>query len=92
MIPNGLGTLYMKGPIYNVTTNGSFTSILPNGGVVFDVNNDIKLYSSHGSASVSTFNTQTYTTEQLKQRCGEWRESWQIMIQQYPKVEFNFVP
>ncbi len=61
--PNGLGTVYINSPVYIASTNGSFYTLLPQGGVDFVVDNDITFHSSHGSALVSTFSDQTYSTK-----------------------------
>lgn len=60
--PNGLGTVQINAPVYISTTNGSLYSEFPKGSAKFLVDNDITLYSSHGSAIVSTFSNQTYST------------------------------
>lgn len=61
--PNGLGTLYLNGPIYNKTTNGSFYTELANGGMTFLIDDNITLYSSHGSALIETFGDQNITAK-----------------------------
>lgn len=61
--PKGLGTLYLDGPITNKTTNGSFLTELPKGGASFIINDTFKIFSSHGSALISTFGDQTFTAK-----------------------------
>lgn len=61
--PNGLGTFYINAPVYIRSTNGSFYAELPKGGVKYLVDESIVLYSSHGSATISTLLDQTYTTK-----------------------------
>jgi hypothetical protein len=62
IIPNGGGTVYVKGPLYQQSSSGNFTSVLSNGGASFIVANDIVMYSSHGSALVTTLQDQEYST------------------------------
>lgn len=63
VIPNGLGTIYLNGPITNKTTNGSYLTELANGGASFVINNNFTMFSSHGSALISSFGDQVYTTK-----------------------------
>ncbi|NDD53123.1 hypothetical protein EBZ39_04450 [bacterium] len=60
--PNGLGTLYLNGPLVNRTSNGSALTELSSGGSTFVVKDNFTVYSSTGSANVTTFDDQTYTT------------------------------
>lgn len=60
--PNGLGSVYVNGPMYQETTTGGFYSLLKNGGVSFVVNNDINLSSSKGSALIKSFDDQSLST------------------------------
>ena len=62
LISNGLGTINLSGQVYNYATVGNWTSILTNGGMSYNVKNDIKLSSSAGSSTISTFDDQTYST------------------------------
>jgi hypothetical protein len=62
IIPNGLGTIYLTGPINNFSSTGSFLSVLPEGQVKFLAGSDIVLYSSHGSMRMTSFNDQTLAT------------------------------
>jgi len=62
IIPNGGGTIYVKGPFYQQASSGNFSSVLSGGGATFLVDNDIVMYSSHGSALISTLQNQNYTT------------------------------
>jgi hypothetical protein len=62
LIPNNLGTLYLTGPINNVTSNGNFYSELAGGSASFIINNDFVMYSSHGSAKLTSFDQQQYST------------------------------
>jgi hypothetical protein len=62
IIPNGLGTLYLTGPISNYSSTGSFLSVLPQGQVKFLAGNDIILHSSHGSMLMTSFHDQSLTT------------------------------
>jgi hypothetical protein len=61
IIPNG-GSVYLNGPVYNVSTHGSFYMQMTNGGATVDVKNNILLQSTSGSSTISTFNGQTYTS------------------------------
>lgn len=60
--PNGIGTINMEGPIFNRTSNGNYYTEVGNGSVKFLANNDITVYSSHGSAYTTTLGGQEYTT------------------------------
>ncbi|NBP01676.1 MAG: hypothetical protein EBU90_16380, partial [Proteobacteria bacterium] len=62
IIPNNLGTLYLKGPITNITSNGNFYSELAKGSASFVIDNDFKVYSSHGSSSITSFDSSTTQT------------------------------
>jgi hypothetical protein len=62
IIPNGLGTIYLNGPINNLSTSGSFLSVLPNGQVRFLAGSDIVMYSSYGSMALTSFNGQSLKT------------------------------
>jgi hypothetical protein len=62
LIPNNTGTVYVRGGIYHVTTSGNFYSEVRSGGAAFVVNNNISLYSSTGTARVTSFDNQTYST------------------------------
>lgn len=59
---NGQGTIYLTGPVYNVATTGSYFSNISNGGVTFQAKDDISLYTSRGSFSLSSMDTQTFST------------------------------
>lgn len=61
--PDGLGTVKVNAPVYIASTNGSYYTELPNGSVKFLVDKEITLYSSHGSAVISTFADQTLSTK-----------------------------
>ncbi len=61
--PNGLGTVYINAPLYIKSTNGSLYSELAKGGATFVVDNDINMFSSHGSALLSTFGEQEFITK-----------------------------
>ncbi len=62
VIPNNFGSIYLTGSVINVSTSGSFNSVLSNGGVSFVVDKAITLYSSHGTANLTTAQGQTFTT------------------------------
>uniref|UniRef100_A0A6C0H7N0 Uncharacterized protein n=1 Tax=viral metagenome TaxID=1070528 RepID=A0A6C0H7N0_9ZZZZ len=62
IIPNNLGTLYLKGPITNITSNGNFYSELAKGSASFIIDNDFKVYSSHGSSSITSFASNSIRT------------------------------
>jgi hypothetical protein len=61
--PNGLGGIYLNAPIYNKSSNGSLYSEMSNGGASFIMNNDIVMYSSHGSVALTTLTGQTYASK-----------------------------
>ena len=61
IIPNG-GSVYLNGPVYNVSSYGNFYTQMQNGSLTFDVKNNILLQSTSGSSVLSTFNGQTYKT------------------------------
>ena len=60
--PNGLGTLYLNGPLVNRTSNGSALTELSSGGSTFVVKDNFTVYSSSGSANITTFGDQNFTT------------------------------
>lgn len=62
IIPDNLGTIYLQGPVNNVSSNGSFYTELSKGAVSFIVDKNITLYSSHGSANITTELGQNYST------------------------------
>lgn len=59
IIPNG-GSVYLNGPVYNVSSYGNFYTEMQNGSLTFDVKNNISLQSTYGSSTISTFNGQTF--------------------------------
>lgn len=61
--PNGFGTIYFDGPIYNVTSIGDYLSEYKNGGMTFNVKNNISLNSSSGSLDIKTFDNQNFVTK-----------------------------
>lgn len=63
LIPNGIGSIYLNGPVNQNTNYGNFTSNVLNGGVTFNAKNNISLTSSKGTASITTFADQTYSTK-----------------------------
>lgn len=62
MFPNGTGALNFYGPIYNNISQGNFYSVIEKGSLTFIVNDDIKISSSVGSSTVSTFDGQLFST------------------------------
>lgn len=60
--PNGIGTIYLNGPIYNSNSVGNFYSEIKNGSFKVTSLQDILLQSSTGSATVSSFKDQTFST------------------------------
>ena len=62
IIPDNTGTVYVRGAFYNTTTSGNFYSEVRNGGATINVRENIVLYSSSGTANVTTFDNQTYRT------------------------------
>jgi hypothetical protein len=62
LYPNGLGTLYLNGPVYNKTSNGNYYTEVNQGSVTFSAKNNILLSSSSGSAFINTFSNQSFTT------------------------------
>jgi hypothetical protein len=61
IIPNNLGTIYLRGPINNVTSSGNFYSEIQKGSVSFIADKNIVLYSSHGQALLTTAADQSLT-------------------------------
>jgi hypothetical protein len=59
IIPNG-GSVYLNGPVYNVSSYGNFYTEMQNGSLTFNVKNNISLQSTSGSSVISTFNGQTF--------------------------------
>jgi hypothetical protein len=60
IVPDNTGTVYVRGAFYNTTTSGNFYSEVKNGGATINVRDNIVLYSSSGTANVTTFDNQTY--------------------------------
>lgn len=63
IIPNGLGTVYLSGPIFNKSSNGNFYTEMSNGKIDLLSDRNINLYSSHGSFSLTTLLNSTLKTE-----------------------------
>lgn len=61
LIPRG-GLIYLNGPVYNVSSYGNYYTQMQNGGLTFDVKNNILLQSTSGSSILSTFNGQTFSS------------------------------
>lgn len=62
IIPDGFGTIYLDGPIYNTVSQGNFYSEILNGSTSLISNNDITLFSSTGKLNLTTFDNQKFTT------------------------------
>jgi hypothetical protein len=62
LTPNGFGSVFLNGPVYNASTFGSFFIQMTNGGVTFDVDDDINFSSSHGNANITSFGDQRFST------------------------------
>lgn len=63
IIPNGLGTLYLTGPVYNmVTSSGNYFTSLSDGNVTFLASDFISLTSNKSYANISSFSDQNFTT------------------------------
>ncbi len=60
--PNGIGTLYLNGPIYNTISSGNFYSEIKNGNFTVTALQNLNLQSSSGSFNLSTLKDQTFTT------------------------------
>jgi hypothetical protein len=61
--PNGQGTINLTGPIFNVATTGNFYTNIGNGSITFQAKEDIVHFTSKGSLSLSSFDTQTLSTQ-----------------------------
>lgn len=61
VIPKG-GLIYLNGPVYNVSSYGNFYTQMQNGGLTFDVKNNILLQSTYGSSLLSTFSDQIFSS------------------------------
>jgi hypothetical protein len=61
--PNGIGTIYLNGPIYNTASTGNFYSEIKNGSFTVTSLENINLQSSSGSFNLSTLKDQTFTTK-----------------------------
>jgi hypothetical protein len=59
IIPNGLGTIYLNGPIFNKSSNGNFYTEMSNGRIDLLSDKNINLFSSHGSFSLNTLLNQS---------------------------------
>jgi hypothetical protein len=60
--PNGIGTLFLSGPINNTTSSGNFLSRIDNGNFNVIANQNVSLLSSNSYFSASSFSDQTLTT------------------------------
>ncbi len=59
LIQNGIGTIFVTGPISQQSSHGNVTFVLNTGGYSFVGGTNIDLFSSHGSFNLNTFNDQT---------------------------------
>lgn len=62
IIPNNLGSIYLKGPVYNDLTAGNFFSNMRDGTITLGGANGLNFFSTSGSANISTFSSQNYST------------------------------
>ena len=62
LIPKGLGTIYLTGPVSNIASSGNYLTSLANGNITFVSSDYINLTSQSSSSSINTFSDQTYTT------------------------------
>lgn len=63
LIPKGIGTLYLTGPISNiVASQGNYLTSLANGNITFLSTDYINLTSLSSSSSITSFSDQTFTT------------------------------
>lgn len=63
LISNGLGTLYLTGPVSNVVASqGNYLTSLADGNVTFLASDSINFTSYSSSSSLTTFSDQTFTT------------------------------
>ena len=62
IIPNGIGTIYLQGPVYNTISQGNFYSEVNSGGITFTSQDDIIYVSSSGSFNTTTFHSQNFKT------------------------------
>lgn len=60
--PNGLGSIYFNGPIYNVVTGGNYYSEYTNGGITQIAKNNILLNSTSASILLTSKNSQKLTS------------------------------
>lgn len=62
IIPNGLGSIYLKGGVINVASIGNFYTQLDSGSVTFTAANSISLNSAREGISLASLKAQNYTT------------------------------
>lgn len=62
IIPDGLGTIYLSGPVFNEASHGNFYTKLHDGSLTFDVTGNVLLKTSLGGNTTSSFKSQHYTT------------------------------
>ena len=62
IIPNNLGSIYLKGAIYNISTTGNFYSQYTNGGATLLTKNNIVLNSTSASILLTSYSDQVLTS------------------------------
>lgn len=61
IIPNGIGSVYIKGPFYHTSTFGNFYSEVKAGSAIFNISENV-IFRATGSSSITSFDSQNYTT------------------------------
>lgn len=63
LIPRGFGTVFIDGPVETFASNGNFSVKLANGSFLVSSTGDIKLDTANRGATVSSLQSQNYTTQ-----------------------------
>lgn len=63
IIPDGIGSIVLRGPVFNRSTSGNFYTEMVNGKIDLLSDRNIQLYSSHGSFSLNTLDDQSSITK-----------------------------
>lgn len=64
IIPQGIGSINLVGPVSNiVNSRGNYLTQLANGSVTFIASSSVSINSLSAGSSITTFNTQNYTTK-----------------------------
>jgi hypothetical protein len=62
ILPQDLGTIYLSGPITNISSTGNLLSFLQNGNIQLIANDFVNLRSNNGPINLSSLGPQTFST------------------------------